>query len=374
MNTKQLCPGHNFVFIDSGDAKAFFSPAYPCPSVAVYRNETKRTDWMGMELFVQMKQYESEDPYRHEFLVDGNTTPSHESVDSRKQLFQFAAFQWDHQHRLFAFAIGIYDSTARFFRFDPSSVAVSQSFSYRDNPKLLAEFFLRYSALSPTERGFDPTVTPATDMERELYRSHLKDYLQRVKEENLRVYPRIQQILNQNMPVFKIQVNDLEGRVHWYLGCSPPIVQFNSAPCGRLTRGYVAVPALLTEASKKGRLYWLKDCWRSDHDESEPTKYQYLKTAGVPNLPELVHGADIIVENELQKTENYLLLQDDKILRAPRSSRPQRMVHHRLVQGLLIPLWYVESARELLRVGRDTLESAHSEFVHPRYPSNLPSL
>ena len=227
------------------------------------------------------------------------------------------------------------------------------------------------------ERGFDPTVTPATGAERELYCSHLKNYLQRVEEKNLRMYPHVERLLAQNVPVFKIQVNDLDGGVHWYLGSSPAIAiahaRLNSAPCGRLTRGYIATPISPTEKSEKGKLYWLKDCWRSDHDESEPTKYQYLKTAGVPNLPELVHGADIIVENELQKTENYLLLQDDKILRAPRSSRPQRMVHHRLVQGLLIPLWYVESARELLRVGRDTLESAHSEFVHPRYPSNLPS-
>ena len=39
------------------------------------------------------------------------------------------------------------------------------------------------------------------------------------------------------------------------------------------------------------------------------------------------------------------------------------MVHHRLVQGLLIPLWYIESARELIRVGCDASECKYLEFL-----------
>ena len=367
MNAERLCPGNDFVFVNHAIYEKYFSPLSPCPTVALYRKGTKRTDWTTMELFVQSKRHEYQDPYHHEFTLDDTTTPSDTSVEAQKQLLQFAAFQWNHQHRLFAFAVGIYDSRARFFRFDPSSVAVSESFNYRDEPRLLAEFFLRYSTLSPVERGFDPTVTPATGAERELYCSHLKNYLQRVEEKNLRMYPHVERLLAQNVPVFKIQVNDLDGGVHWYLGSSPAIAiahaRLNSAPCGRLTRGYIATPISPTEKSEKGKLYWLKDCWRSIRGDSETEKYSHLKNTGVPNLPELLCGGDVLTDDELQETENDSLVRYHGVSWTSPASPLQHMVHHRLVQGLLIPLWYVESAKELLRAGRDALESRCSKFV-----------
>ena len=361
MNEKQLCPGYNFVFTSYAIEQASFAQDSPCPTVAIYKSGEDRMGWSHMELFAQMKRREFCDPYQHE--ISSNNDYTDESLEVRGELLQFAAFQMAHQHRLFIFALGIYGHHARFYRFDPSSIAVSASFNYQDDPKTLVEFLLRYSALSSVERGFDPTVIPATDAEKELYRSHIRDYLERVKEQRLRQYPGILRALNDDAQVSKIQVNDMDGKVHWFLGYRPALPRLNSDPCGRLTRGYIVVPVSSIEKSGMGKLYWLKDCWRWIHSEPEPKKHQHLKSMGVPNLPELVCGGDIVVDGELQETENAHFSHDPSIALVPSSATVQRMVHHRLVQGLLIPLWYIESARELIRAGCDASECKYLEFL-----------
>ena len=325
-----------------------------------------------MECFVQLHNRHWLDPYRQDFSSEqeGLEDPSFHSTDVRKQLLSHASLQMGHQFRLFTFAVGIFESRARFYRFDTSSVLVSECFNYHEDPKTLAQFFLRYSAMTPVERGLDPTVTLASPAEKKLYQSHIQDYLTRTKEQNLRRYPDIENIGNEDFPVSKVQVNDVSGGVRWYLVCKPSAMPYNSTHRGRFTRGFIAVPAPPSHGrardrahsgpsgqdDDKGKLYWLKDSWRPIRDKPELLIFADLKKKGVPHLPDIICGGDILSDGKRQETSNdlYWIDPDATWLRPVTDLR--HMIHHRIVQRLLIPLNQVESARELLRVGRDVLE------------------
>ncbi|KAK7688404.1 hypothetical protein QCA50_008777 [Cerrena zonata] len=383
MNDKKFCPNRLFVATTSSvDENHAQSKVSAYPNIAVYPTGVTDKNWSSMELFLQVKPEEYFDPYREEFSSedDGLENPSDLSSRARDELFTYASLQMGYQFRLFTFAVGIYGSRARFFRFDPSACSVSASFNYHENPKMLADFFLRYNTLAFTQRGFDPTAFPATEEEKELYRSHIKDYLARTEHENLRRYPEIEQTGDGSFPITKVQVTDLDGSQHWYLICKPSSIPFNLASCGRLTRGFIAVPTRSpacdrysmhnydssTSGDQKGKLYWLKDCWRPANGESESSIYRYLAEKNVPNLPEVVCGGDVEMDGEIQETENDSFLTDPNAIWRRPTGEIQHMVHHRIVQGLLIPLWYAESAKELLRAGRDALTTIAGAFHDAR--------
>ena len=145
---------------------------------------------------------------------------------------------------------------------------------------------------------------------------------------------------------------------------------YNPTHRGRFTRGFIAVLAPPTHGrardrarsgpsgqdDDKGKLYWLKDSWRPIRDKPELMIFADLKKKGVPNLPDVICGGDIFSDGKRQETRNdlYWIDPDATWLRPVTDLR--HMIHHRIVQKLLIPLNQVESARELLRVGRDVLE------------------
>ena len=99
--------------------------------------------------------------------------------------------------------------------------------------------------------------------------------------------------------------------------------------------------------------------------------YRHLRATGVPNLPKVIHAGDVKTAECVQETVNHTLLSDP---RAKSWRRPtdhiRHMIHFRLVSELLIPLESVESAEDLLLVGRDIL---HSEYpiIQPRIFPNL---
>ena len=179
-----------------------------------------------------------------------------------------------------------------------------------------------------------------------------------------------------------MQVNDLDGGIHWYLASRCGKQSSIRSPCGRLTRGFVATPiSLETPASLprleepqnpphapygQANLYWLKDSWRPSCSESEFSIYHKIKERGVPNLPDIVCAGDILTEASHQDTLNDTMISSHSDHSWARSTRPIRhMIHHRIVSRLLIPITAIRDARELLLVGRDILSS--------EYPSSLTS-
>ena len=234
--------------------------------------------------------------------------------------------------------------------------------------------------MSPVQRGFDPTVTPANREEKKMFQACVDDYLERVKRDKLIKHPDVSSDYR-DKNIVKIQVNDeTNDTVHSYLACRPPPKKQDVcayfSPCGQKPRGFIAVPytssipngELGNDASHtttlstfpKGELFWLKDSWRADFTESEPTLLAYLKSKKVPNLPDVRHGGDVCFKTVTQETLNDTLRSDPSAKSwKSRNNIIHHMLHCRIVTKLLIPLGSVRDAQELLSVGRDVLLSKY---------------
>ncbi|KAK7688394.1 hypothetical protein QCA50_008767 [Cerrena zonata] len=375
MTDPKLCSGFEFVSTKAKNRSSSESNLYP--GIAVYPQGAVRNsvpDWPHMEFFIEWRPDEDFDCYYEASVNDQILDDScDEAFELRGRMFTYAAHLMDCQHRLFAFAVDMFGSYARLYRFDPSCIVVSDLIHYRRDPQLLDQFFVRYSALSRVQRGYDPTVVTATNAEKALFQARVKEYLQRAKEDNLRTHPDVR-ALNHN--VVKMKVHDVNGRADWYLACKCSTIPTNPLPCGRFTRGFIATPASSAphpqhdttyeseqHAVKKGGLFWLKDSWRPSSGDSEASIYYNLKDRGVPNLPEIRRTGDVRVGSIVQETMNDTLLSDPSTKSWRRSTDTIRhMIHHRIVSGLLIPLEYVENAKELLLVGRDVLNALAGAF------------
>ena len=173
----------------------------------------------------------------------------------------------------------------------------------------------------------------------------------------------------------KIRVNSVDSGSRWYLACKPGSLPLSPAFIGKFTRGFIAVPIdsggalsetlneLSSATTESGKLYWLKDTWRPANRELEFSIYNYLKKRDVANLPEIVCCGDVTENGAIQETENHSFLADSGADWRRPTGIIRHMIHHRSVQELLIPLWHVKTARELLRAGRDALLSTKSNLT-----------
>ena len=382
-----LCQGFDFVPLDPDSSFCDDSSSEPKPSpdIVVYPPGAERKspcDWTSIDMFIEWRVDAECDGYRESFTYKERLDYDHrKTLKIRGQLFNFAGRIMDSQHRLFLFAVDIYGDHARLYRFDPSCVVVSEPILYREDSRPLDNFFLRYAAASPIERGLDPTILPTSIAEKNLFYARVREYLERAERYNLRSHPDVKKLAS-GVEVVKMQVNDLDGGVHWYLASRCGKQSSIRSPCGRLTKGFAATPISLETPTSLPRLeepqnpqnppygqanlYWLKDSWRPSCSESELSIYHKIKARGVPNLPDIVCAGDILTGVSHQDTLNDTILSghDDHSWARPTKSI-RHMIHHRMVSRILIPITTIRDARELLLVGRDILNS--------EYPSSLTS-
>ena len=67
-----------------------------------------------------------------------------------------------------------------------------------------------------------------------------------------------------------------------------------------------------TRNPDKGKLFWLKDCWRSDAVESEASMYRHLKEKNVENIPYIKCMGDVFDGTIRQETLNDTLRSDEE--------------------------------------------------------------
>ena len=354
-------------FVRTSTKKESGSGTNMSPDIVVYvKVRGKRTptalSWSSLEMYVEWKPDDTDDCYRKIFVGEEVLDLDAEKhSQTRGQIYSYAAKALDSQHRGWILALSVFGQFFRVYRFDPSSVVVSEPISFRDHPEMMVEIFARFGCMNPAERGHDTTVIPSTAAEKKLFRDQIRDYKLRVEEDNLRLHPDVKGL--DSTKVVRIRVNNEDdGATHWYLACKPGSLHPNRSPCGRLSRGFLAMP-LKPGPQDKGKLYWLKDCWRSDQVESEASIYRRLKAGNVRNIPNILCMGDVLQDGVVQETFNDTLLDDED---ADSWRRPvhiiYHMVHYRLVSELLIPINCVEDAEDLLLVGRDILSGM---FVNP---------
>ena len=372
---RSICPGFEPVPLISDSAA--YNPSSPDPKIlpdfSIHPASVEQNllnPWPLMDMFIEWRVSAKRDAYRETFVANEKFDyDSDKAFKLRGHMFSFAARLMDSQHRLFVFAVDIYGDRARLYRFDPSSVVVSEPILFRKDSKPLDQFFLQYSSASPAERGHDPTIIPATVAEKVLFQKRVVEYLERAERNNLRTHPDVTMISNE---VFRVQVNDADDEIHWYLACKSGKVPSDRSPCGRFTRGFIATPVLqdasasvhYKEGEDKPNLFWLKDSWRASSKESEISIYRKLKAKGIPNLPEIFYAGDICDGSILQSTLNDSVLSEGSHPWARPTKPIRHMIHHRIVSELLIPFTSVGTPRELLLVGRDVLTGSPFSLIY----------
>ncbi|CAL1710415.1 unnamed protein product [Somion occarium] len=344
-------------FRDTGDKRDADVDTNMRPDIVSYWGDDPPMDldWSLVEIIIEWKLLVSRDGYSDSFKEGKlfvENAGSQKAKATRGQLFSYAAIQMTHQHRLFVYL-----------------------------PHVLLEFFWRYARMHAVQRGYDPTVSLAEDAECRLFDSKIKEYLERAKRHNYRTYPGIEGMADGDYATCKIQVNDRNGGVsHWIV--RKPLAQPELlTPCGRCTRGYIAIRAPGCDAENESsdvgnqaantgdecELYWMKDSWRTAEYEQEADIYAELKDAEVPHIPVIHCAGDVLVDTTVQRTTNQLWLKKPEAEAWKRPTGPIRnLVHHRVVQELLYPLGCVQSARELVRATHDTLETLVEAYYKPK--------
>ncbi|KAI0073753.1 hypothetical protein K474DRAFT_1559234, partial [Panus rudis PR-1116 ss-1] len=280
------------------------------------------------------------------------------------------------QHRRSIFALYVFGQSVRFLRIDRCGIIAADVLNYVRNPRTLAEFFWRYTHLSPSQRGFDTTVVPATPAERRLLSVAVLESIRLADKSKSPPFPNIRNTLSKDYPSYKVEVVDeTSEEKSWYI-IRKPCFDLDS-PFGRTTRGYVALKVDADE-TKDGsspppdvlarKLVFFKDCWR--HYEkgvwTETDMYQELAEFGIPHTPHLIAGGDVFTEEHAQHTLTQNLFHP-KGLKWLHVSRSLSMyVHHRLVQPLAFPLNTLRTAKEMVQVLRDALQALIDAYVKAR--------
>lgn len=317
------------------------------------------TSFLHMELFVELKHDTSSDPFRDLPSDDMEERDSISGDETRGQCLLYAANQLAYQHRLFAFSLVICGKRARFIRWDREGVVVSKGVDYSKHPDLVINFLRRFNQLTDEQRGLDPTATPATPEQVEMFESAVA----KVKIESLKfsvgdrvIYPR-----------FRLEVREPDNNVsHYIVGRA---LDYNLGVIGRSTRGYLALDLSTKEC------VFLKDMWRPDVSGVEPEHvwYEKLIKAKVPHLVEFKQGSDVVPSTPPCHYHGTIALEPTKTtslrgaqqglthrlacLFGPPDSSMQGHVHYRLIQKELCrPLSEFRNSEQLAKVVLHSLE------------------
>ncbi|KAF4602944.1 hypothetical protein EYR38_003348 [Pleurotus pulmonarius] len=101
---------------------------------------------------------------------------NHTAQQARGQLATYAVELCARQHRTHLFFFYIYYPYARLIRFDRAGALVSERFKFTLDCTPLIRFFSRFSKMTPAQRGYDPTVHVADELETKLARERLKEW------------------------------------------------------------------------------------------------------------------------------------------------------------------------------------------------------
>ncbi|PIL33392.1 hypothetical protein GSI_04012 [Ganoderma sinense ZZ0214-1] len=258
---------------------------------------------------VQMLPMECKADETEQDAFDENQPNGEPTGDKRRdalgQAFSYVELIVKRQHRMFVFMLFFLGNSVRIARFDRSGVFVTRKFDYKIDGQFLVDFLHRYSRLSDTERGYDPTVSrilPNTP----LYNA-MRQRANDKKEDDPRDYVRalFYKSLNTQWPWWKVEVHAHEPRGKTRKQRNHTVIRkfavgmpHFQAPgvAGRGTRGYVALPVQDDDTiAEDADFVYLKDAWRVDHDgiDQEGLTLQFLNDQHVKYVPTLLCHGDL---------------------------------------------------------------------------------
>ncbi|CAL1708974.1 unnamed protein product [Somion occarium] len=361
INDSGVCPGFKLVDVSSSVDKNGIRLR---PDLVLVPTDAKdMMDYTIMEFFVEVKVAKPADPFydiNSKALKETIEKMKGDSAKTRGQITSYAAALLSRQHRTFAFSITICGQYVRFFRWDRAGCIVSEKFNFLRDSHLLAEFFWCYAHMTREQRGFDPTVVPASAAESKLFSDALSRHIEESKPRDVSY---LQPKPDSTYPISKMQVPTMNGIREVIVG--KPFQDSNS-PCGRATRAYAAYDLV------EKKVVFAKDYWRDEAKGllSEAEFYDILKQSNVPFLPEVIAAGDLYVKpkqrNACQKT--YTQKYSPSRANRPKWCQPcaelRTLVHCRVVQNLTFPLPSALSSKEAVQTIRDAIEALKVAYHH----------
>lgn len=355
----------------------------------------KRPNWPKQEFCIEVKASSTLDDPLDDRKENFHALSEHRQANL-EQICAYSDMQWSHQHRAFCFSVMIFGHNARIMRWDRSGALFTKRFDWKQECRILGEFFWRFDHMTDEERGYDPTVRELTNAEVERLRSDLKiseaefhANLDPSMKYNRFAWKRFKESLDFRYPIAEITMTpESTGRdaakqkqkQKVYIVGTP----VSKAPglVGRCTRGYAAYDI------EEKKVVWLKDAWRVDLPgmEREGDTLQDLQKAGVDHVPcfvchEDIRGQstlayDVYIEQQRSSRDSAMTststLQAEHAdnaestqMRHPATLFLKRHKHYRLVsEDVCLPLDDFATAKELLEIIRDCVKgNSHPPFA-----------
>ncbi|KAJ3504553.1 hypothetical protein NLJ89_g7876 [Agrocybe chaxingu] len=244
------------------------------------------------------------------------------------------------QYRTHAFMVFMNKTEARFLRADRSGTIVTRAFNYRTNSQVLAEFLYRFARLSDSDLGIDTSVRLATKEEKALAVPHLSKYLPVT-------------VLDEARPFFALCVPAEDGSSRTVIG-RDSLAEPDSLT-GRATRAFHVFDL------KAKKVMFLKDTWRTKLEgmENESDILKELWAAGVPRIPKIADGGDVIGPYHETQSQTHV----NANWRAGPLASLEPRAHNRLLQDFLgIHLSKFTTPKQLMTVIADAFE-AHTQAL-----------
>lgn len=342
-----------------GDPALAYDPTVP-------DDEQEGFDWCHDSLLIEFKTSTAHDPFhtraeiekKGKLAVDRKVVFERDTQRARRvrgQLALYAAEMFGHQQRTHLFQILIMGTYARFIRWDRSGIIASERFDYTNHPMILAEFLWRHNHMSDEVKGWDVTAKVASPAENDVFMDRVRQYFGDAEDPTSvqRKHPRAKEItIEGRYPVHRIEVKGIDkdgNKAEMNLLIRKPFFKVKSA-LGRGTRGYVAVQADTRE------VWFMKDTWRVNWKllETETQVYRLLEAYGVPHIPRLICGGDVMDSAgnpQMTKTLEAALNQD-----CPVAFNDMRVhTHHRIVQPIAFPVESAEDSKEYVLAFYDVI-------------------
>ncbi|CAL1708971.1 unnamed protein product [Somion occarium] len=353
INNSGICNGFKLVDVSSSVDKDDIRLR---PALALVPSSAEDLmDYTIMEFFVEAKLSDLADPFydnQDTCLDDTTENMTGESVETREQIIDYTTALLSRQHRRFAFSIVICGQYARFLRWDRAGCIVSDIFDYLEDPDILLDFFWCYARLTREERGFDPTVVPASAAESKLFSDALSRYIEESKPRDVSY---LQPSPDSTYRISKMHIPMVKGIRELIVG--KPFWDADSP--SRTTRAYAAYDMV------EEKIVFAKDSWRDEDDGvlSEAEIYDTLKRNNVPFLPEVIAAGDVYVKAKKKKvyqrtlTQKWSTANSKPTLWCLPGASLRALVHCRVVQELAYPLMSALSSKEVVQAVRDAIEA-----------------
>lgn len=135
------------------------------------------TAWAWIVLFIEVKMDSNWEPFEDGEKGRLKLRDTKGGEDTRAQTISYAMRIQRYQHRRFLYSVSIQGTRARFLRWDRNGVIVSREFDYTCSPEILLDFVYNVAAATPSDQGYDTSVTRLTlGQAEELHATVNRDY------------------------------------------------------------------------------------------------------------------------------------------------------------------------------------------------------